>query len=499
MTSPRKQDNAVGPSTGIAAEGNPYLKTVANDQQQPRTDGENELDEEAQQEEALNRAEAEKTRKQRRNRWVALAFILTLLSASIAFAVVLYRTNSTTVKYGEAAKQTRALPPPPNGSTTPRDSRQEQAIQEVERLNTAGHAQNAEQQAAPAGTNLQKLANESASNTANEAQQPFTLPPPSTNTQHTGSSDKDLATTSSTPNEPQPVRSQRNSETSLYVGEGNAERIQSTTRNSERLPIKPRTPNDEKTGTTIVTPPFGSVLPVRSIGGLYTLRSGALARFELTRDIFGHGWSMRRGTILVGTTKGGEYNRAYVSIIGFIDPPSGKLVKLGGDVLGGDGATGLKGKSRQVDSRWTRVLSQVGNAAVSLTGNLLGGRGNGTVILSDGARSPLINPISDELSGVLGSPSERNRRAEFVEVVAATPGYVIVTDLPAEIKATEANELKQQTVATLADIDITRPATGISEREFAELLANGSPDEIRAKLHKMSPEMRQLALAVIER
>ena len=101
------------------------------------------------------------------------------------------------------------------------------------------------------------------------------------------------------------------------------------------------------------------MLPVRTIGGLYTLRSGALARLELTRDIVGNGWSMTRGTILVGTTKGGEYDRAYVAIIGFIDPESGKFVKLGGDVLGGDGAAGLKGKSRQLDSRWTRILSQL--------------------------------------------------------------------------------------------------------------------------------------------
>ena len=54
---------------------------------------------------------------------------------------------------------------------------------------------------------------------------------------------------------------------------------------------------------------------------------------------------MKRGTILVGTSKGGEYDRAYVSIVGFIDPQSGKLVKLGGDVLGGDGGAGLKGNA----------------------------------------------------------------------------------------------------------------------------------------------------------
>jgi len=232
---------------------------------------------------------------------------------------------------------------------------------------------------------------------------------------------------------------------------------------------------------------------------LYTLRNGALARLELTRDMVGNGWSMKRGTILVGTTKGGEYDRAYVAIIGFIDPESGKFVKLGGDVLGGDGAAGLKGKSRQLDSRWTRILSQLGNAALSVTTAALGGRSNGTVIISDGARSSLTNPVSEELNGVFGGPSDRNRRAGFVEIVAGTPGYVMVTDLPAAIKGREAGaELDVQSVAALSDVDAVRPATGMSEREFAELIANGSSEEIKAKLHRMSPEMRKIALAVLE-
>jgi hypothetical protein len=241
------------------------------------------------------------------------------------------------------------------------------------------------------------------------------------------------------------------------------------------------------------------MLPVRTIGGLYTLRSGALARLELTRDMVGNGWSMPRGTILVGTTRGGEYDRAYVAIIGFIDLESGKFVKLGGDVLAGDGAAGLKGKLRQVDSRWTRVLSQVGNAALTLTSAAIGGRGNGTVIISDGARSPLINPVSDELSGLIGSQLDRNRRTGFVEVIAGTPGYVMVTDLPTAIKGMDPSpELHEQNLTALSDIDAVRPATGISEREFAELIANGSPAEIKAKLHRMSPEMRKIALAVLE-
>jgi hypothetical protein len=85
-----------------------------------------------------------------------------------------------------------------------------------------------------------------------------------------------------------------------------------------------------------------------------------------------------------------------------------------------------------------------------------------------------------------------------VEVVAGTPGYVMVTDLPAAIRGTDSSaELDVQNLA-LSDIDAVPPATGISEREFAELIANGSPAEIKAKLHRMSPEMRKIALAVLE-
>ena len=500
MTNSRNQDDSARLSTALAAEGNPYLQSVLNEQPKAQTDGGSEVDSEAQQEEAFHRADEEKKRKRRRHRRIAIALILMLLSAVAGFALMLYRPHSTTVEYRQETKQPGVLPPRPNETTT-RDNRHEQAILEVQRLNKTWQAQNAQQQAATAGTNPQKLGNDSGAQTTGESQQPFIIPASSSATHNSSSSEKDSSTTSSVPrpNDPRSLRSQRNSETSLYVGEGSNERGQPTPRSLEGAMTKALAPKNESTAMAVVAPPFGSILPVRAIGGLYTLRSGALARFELTRDMFGNGWSMKRGTILVGNTKGGEYDRAYVSIVGFIDSQSGKLVKLGGDVLGGDRAAGLKGKSKQLDSRWTRVLGEIGNAALNLTGAILGGRSNGTVIISDGARSPLINPISDELSGVLGSPSDRNRRTSFVEIVAGTPGYVMVTDLPAEIKATDANELNEQSLATLADIDSIRPATGMSEREFADLLANGSLDEIKARLHRMSTEMRKIALAVVER
>jgi hypothetical protein len=227
-----------------------------------------------------------------------------------------------------------------------------------------------------------------------DSHHPFDLPNSSDATQNSTTGGKSAPPVSSTTNE-QPVRSQRNAETSIYVGERTEDGTPPALRNPERSLSNPKPIKVSNTEPKVALPPFGSMLPVRTIGGLYTLRSGALARLELTRDIVGHGWSMKRGTILVATTKGGEYDRAYVAIIGFIDPGSGKFVKLGGEVLGGDGVAGLKGKSRQLDNRWTRILTQLGNAALNVTTAALGGRSDGTVIISDGALSPLINPVSD--------------------------------------------------------------------------------------------------------
>jgi len=501
MQQTENTQGATGSATHVVAGENPYLQRAASEEEKSRTAGGN-GSAETDDEEAAVLAEiaAEKTkRKQRQHRRFAQAFIAALLAASVVTAVVIYRQRSTRVEYGRAANQPRVLPPPPNsGATTGRDNRTEQALEQMQQL--TGENRSARNAQAQATATRDGAANSGTSTNAPvDVEHPFDMPPNSSDArENSTTSGKSSPPVSATTND-QPVRSQRNAQTSLYVGEGSQDRTPPALRNPERSSSNPNPIKVSNTEPTVALPPFGSMLPVRTIGGLYTLRSGALARLELTRDIVGNGWSMKRGTILVGITKGGEYDRAYVAIIGFIDPESGKFVKLGGDVLGGDGAAGLKGKSRQLDSRWTRILTQLGNAALSVTTAALGGLSNGTVIVSDGARSSVINPVSEELNGVFGSPSDRNRRAGFVEIVAGTPGYVMVTDLPAAIKGTEAGaELDVQSLAALSDVDAVRPATGISEREFAELIANGSPDEIRAKLHRMSPEMRKIALTVLE-
>ncbi|CAN5883769.1 hypothetical protein BH18ACI4_BH18ACI4_00920 [soil metagenome] len=500
--------NGSSETTGIrftteVIEENPYLQPRPDEQQKERSGAENDVCERSIEDEEGSPVELEDERrkvKQRRRR-LAMTAVATLLLISLIGAVALYYRSVTRVEYGRTTKQREVLPPPPNvNTTTGRDTRTEQAIEEAQRL-TVGKAQTT-------GTPNDKP-------TDSSDLTPFNVPrgfsstfnttadetDTRTNTESTLATERGSAATPSTGasgSDPRSIRSQRSSEGSLYINDPAAER-------TSNAPLDGRGRADSKAPFThetkpnaIMLPAFASMLPVRTIGALYTLRTGALVRFELTRETKGNGWSMKRSTVLVGTSKGRDYDRAYVSIIGFIDPQSGKLVKLGGDVRGGDGGAGLKGKRRQLDGGWARALGLLGNAALDVTGALLSGRGRDTVIISDGLRTRAINPVTDEISGLLGSEMDRRESRSFVEVVAGTPGYVMVTDLPAVIKGTEATpEQDSESLASLTDVDATRPATGLSEHELAELLATGSPEQITAAMPRMSSEMRKIAAAVL--
>lgn len=248
---------------------------------------------------------------------------------------------------------------------------------------------------------------------------------------------------------------------------------------------------NSEAGVTI--PPFGAMLPVRSLGVIYTLRSsGSLVRFELTRDMSGRGWKMRKGTVLVGVVRSSELDRAFVSMVGFIDAERGGLVKVTGDLLSGDGASGIKGKRRKVSSGFSRVLGKISDAGLGILSNLASGVGRGgTVIISD-AYSRGVAPITSELDGVI------NNRQEFIEIKAGTPCYVMVTQLPDEIQGVDALAgMSDDSLASLSDSSSPRRATGISESELAELLSRGNEAEIRRALPRMTPEMRRLAEAVL--
>lgn len=228
--------------------------------------------------------------------------------------------------------------------------------------------------------------------------------------------------------------------------------------------------------TTPATIPFGTLLPVRFLGAVFTLRaSGGLVRMELTRAVSGKNYSYPAGTVLVGTLRGSEYKRAFVSVVGLIDSNTGGLVKFEGEVMGGDGASGVIGQRRKVKGAWSRVLAglrEVGASAVNVIGSR---RSGGTVVISD-SQAKASGILSQELGGVA-----RGDSGEFVEISAGTNAYVLVTDLPDEVS--NESRLAQN----------TKSATGLSDEELANLFSEGSPDKIRAALPRMTPEFRRLA------
>lgn len=234
--------------------------------------------------------------------------------------------------------------------------------------------------------------------------------------------------------------------------------------------------SENETLTNASTIPFGTLLPVRFLGAVFTLRaSGGLVRMELTRAVSGKNYTYPAGTVLVGTLRGSEYKRAFVSVVGLIDPNTGGLVKFEGEVMGGDGASGVVGRRRKVKGAWSRVLAglrEVGASAVNVIGSR---RSGGTVVISDSS-TRASGVLSQELGGVT-----RGDSGEFVEITAGTNAYVLVTDLPDEIS--DDDKLAQN----------PKSATGLSDEELANLFSEGSPDKIRAALPRMTPEFRRLA------
>lgn len=225
--------------------------------------------------------------------------------------------------------------------------------------------------------------------------------------------------------------------------------------------------------------PFGTLLPIRFLGAVYTLRaSGGLVRMELTRSVSGKDYSFPAGTVLVGSLRGSEIRRAFISVVGLIDPNTGGLIKFEGEVMGNDGASGITGRRRQVKGIWSRVfggLAQAGAVALGAIGNR---RSGGTIVISEST-----SKVSDELSGLIGS--NRNREDEFIEISAGTTAFVLVTDLPDEVSNTE--KLGQN----------SKTATGLTESELADLFSEGSKEKIRAALPRMTPQFRQLAEKVL--
>jgi hypothetical protein len=245
--------------------------------------------------------------------------------------------------------------------------------------------------------------------------------------------------------------------------------------------------------SSLTLPSFGAMLPVKSLGAIYTLRSaGGVVRFEVAYEKRGKGWVIPKGTEIVGVVRGSDGDRAYITMTGMIDPASGKFVKLAGDVLGADGAAGIRGERKRLSGAWSRFFGKLRDAGVASIGAAAGAIGRGPVIITDVYRRG-SSPLSSELNGVLGSD-----RDSFVIVKAGTAGYIYITQMPEEIHGLqELASMSRDAIGSLADAARPRQATGLSEERLAEILTRGDAAEIRRAYADMTPEMRRVADAFL--
>ncbi len=232
---------------------------------------------------------------------------------------------------------------------------------------------------------------------------------------------------------------------------------------------------------------FGSLLPIRLVGTVFTLRnSSGFVRMELTRGIEGKGYAYPAGTIVVGTLRGSEFKRGFITVVGLIDPKTGQLVKFSGEVLGRDGASGISGRRRTVTSAWTKALSglrEAGTAALGAFGNL---RSGGTVVISDSTQKASA-VFSDQASGLIGG---KQKSDEFVEIAAGTTGFVLVTSLPAKEQSVS---LDDSITNGSASLNKSPTISGLSDEELADLFSEASPEKLRATMPRMTPAFRKLA------
>lgn len=210
-----------------------------------------------------------------------------------------------------------------------------------------------------------------------------------------------------------------------------------------------------------VKPSFGTVLPIRILGKLHTLGTNGFARMELTRTVQGSWGTIPRGTMFVGRVAGGEGNRLFVSLIGYIDSRSGGLVTLGGDLQGIDGALGMQGDVKRLGSRWNKVFGELLSTAKQVGSAYLLGRsgGSGTVI-NNGSLESIPNAL------------ENKQATKYVVVPAGANGYIVLNELPPAIESDE----RLGSTKKLSDEEILKMIQTDSDGDLQNLMPQLSSD-----------------------
>jgi hypothetical protein len=282
------------------------------------------------------------------------------------------------------------------------------------------------------------------------------------------------------------LRSRANPTQSIFVDEAPPKSVvASHMASNNRLASSVKNTSADKSKKATVLPPFGTMLPVRTQSVILTVRNNSYARLELSRDISGEGWSLPKGTIVIGHTNGSELQRAFVKVIGYLDPRENRFVKMTGEVLGADGGAGLQGKRIAVDrNRFKQTLSKVASSGLQMAGLMAGAlTGRGSVVVN-GAGYRLLNPVTDEAGQLINGGNGKGR---FVKVEAGQPAYVMVADLPKEIRAVDAP----------GEDELARAATSLTDREVMELILFGTPEEIRAALPLMNEEQTRMVAKTV--
>lgn len=168
-----------------------------------------------------------------------------------------------------------------------------------------------------------------------------------------------------------------------------------------------------------VVPPFGSKVEVEVAGAFFAPASeGSLVVMRVKADAGGEGWSLPRGTLVVGRVKGVVANsRVDVAAFGYLE--NNKLVRFSGVLLDENEAAGLPGEVKNKDG----LLKRFGRAALrGVSGLPYAYRGIPYGVMPD----------------VQGASGQSGENRTYVMVEAGVAGVVFVTGLPSEAEGREA-------------------------------------------------------------
>lgn len=185
------------------------------------------------------------------------------------------------------------------------------------------------------------------------------------------------------------------------------------------------TPGPASEPATPFTLPLGTLLPVQTVARFYTVRQAGYARLQLTREVSGPGWTLRRGTEFYALARETDTlpGRAGLSVLGYIDPVTQHWQDLSGQVLGADGADGLPGRTHRLNAGWRKTLRQAGDALRATLTALAGGLSRRPLIIAgNGGAGRFPDLLAQQAQGL----SETSTAQSFSEIPAGTMGYILV-------------------------------------------------------------------------